>query len=670
MGAVATNRFLQRLPLKARLIASYLVILGVGGLATSVVGSWIVSSTIMMQATRAVQHNLATARAVYQQQTWDIERTLRLAAFGTTVEQHLAARDRPTLLAYLNRVRADNQFDFLTLADPHGRVLLRSTGPDRTGDDVSSYSVVRTALDGGVAASTEIMSADQLASEDPRLRDRAHLRLVPTARAQPIAKQEESSGLVLMGAAPVWGSTGEMLGVLYGGVLVNRNFGIVDHVWDILYKGERYRGKDVGTVTIFLGDVRVSTNVKLENGERALGTLVSEEVRAAVLERGEVWQDRAFVVNDWYISAYEPIRNYSGAIIGILYVGQLEELYTSTRDRVIFLFFAIATVGFVLILVITYYMIKNITRPIDEMVEATRDIAAGHLDREIHTTSQGEIAQLAESFNTMLKSLRQMKADLEDWGRTLEEKVRERTEELVAMQTRVAQSERLASLGMLAAGVAHEINNPLGGVLSLTALALEDISPDDPNRKNLEEVVRQSERCREIVRGLLEFSRQSETGTERVDVNETIENTLDLVGKQSVFFNVRVVTDLVPSLPPVTAERSQLQQVLMNIIINAVQAMGERGTLTVGTREREDGFVEIRISDTGRGIPADEVDRIFDPFYTTKQSGEGTGLGLSIAYGIVTKHGGTISVDSEVGEGSTFTISLPLTGPFVELGTR
>ncbi|MGD8868276.1 MAG: cache domain-containing protein [Gemmatimonadales bacterium] len=667
---MATNRFLQRLPLKARLIGSYLVILGVGGLATSVVGSWIVSSTIMMQARRAVQHNLATARAVYQQQLSDLERTLRLAAFGTTIEQHLSARDRPTLLAYLNRVRADNQLDFLTLADPDGRVLLRSTGPDRTGDDVSSYSIVRTALDGGVAASTEIMSADQLAREDPHLQERAHLRLVPTARAQPIAKQEESSGLVLMGAAPVRDAAGEGLGVLYGGVLVNRNFGMVDHVWDILYKGERYRGKDVGTVTIFLGDVRVSTNVKLATGERALGTLVSQEVRAAVLERGEMWEDRAFVVNDWYISAYEPIRNYSGAVVGILYVGQLEKLYTSTRDRVIFLFFAIATVGFVLILVITYYMIKNITRPIGEMVEATRDIAAGHLDREIHPTSQGELAQLAESFNLMLKSLRQMKADLEEWGRTLEEKVRERTEELVAMQTRVAQSERLASLGMLAAGVAHEINNPLGGILSLTALALEDISAGDPNRKNLEEVVRQSERCREIVRGLLEFSRQSETGTERVDINETIENTLDLVGKQSAFFNVRLVRDLAPSLPPVTAERSQLQQVLMNIIINAVQAMAERGTLTVSTRETADASVEIRISDTGRGIPADEIDRIFDPFYTTKESGEGTGLGLSIAYGIVTKHGGTITVDSVVGEGTMFTVSLPLTGPFAELATR
>ena len=172
------------------------------------------------------------------------------------------------------------------------------------------------------------------------------------------------------------------------------------------------------------------------------------------------------------------------------------------------------------------------------MVAATRNIAAGRFDQGVRATAHGEIAQLAESFNTMLKSLRRMKADLEEWGQTLEEKVEERTEELVAMQARVAQSERLASLGMLAAGVAHEINNPLGGILSLTALALEDLSEEDPNRENLEEVVRQSERCREIVRGLLEFSHQSETGTERLDINETIEDMLGLIGTQAEIFNV------------------------------------------------------------------------------------------------------------------------------------
>jgi len=655
---------LQMMPLKTKLIGSYLVILGIGGLTTSVVGSWIVSSTIMTQAMRVVEHNLTTARAVYEQQLHSLERTLELAASGVAIEQHFSEQDSSGLLGYLTRVRLDNELDFLTLTDRKGRVLLRSTQPDRAQDDVSALSVVRAALSDSVVAAAAILSAEQLGLEHPRLRQQAYFRFVPTPRALPQERQEETSGLVLMGAAPVRTSDGRLLGSLYGGILVNRNFGIVDYVWDILYSGERYHDKDVGTVTIFQGDVRVSTNVKLATGERALGTRVSEEVREAVLERGGVWRGRAFVVNDWFISAYEPIRSHNGDIIGILYVGQLESLYTSARNRVIVLFFAIASVGFILIIGITYYMIKNITRPIGEIVEATRDISAGRFDHEVRATSQGEMAQLAESFNTMLKSLRQMKGDLEDWGRTLEDKVAERTEELVAMQARVNQSERLASLGMLAAGVAHEINNPLGGVLSLTALALEDMSEDDANRKNLEEVVRQSERCREIVRGLLEFSRLSEVGMELVDVNQVLRNTLSLIGKQALFFNIRLVEECEPQLPPITADESQLQQVFMNIIMNAVQAMDEKGTLTIVTRQRSDDVVEVLISDTGCGISPSQIDRVFDPFYSTKGSGEGAGLGLSIAYGIVTRHRGSISVDSEIGKGTTFTIRFPATPEF------
>jgi two-component system NtrC family sensor kinase len=344
----------------------------------------------------------------------------------------------------------------------------------------------------------------------------------------------------------------------------------------------------------------------------------------------------------------------------MLSVGIPENTYTSIRNRVVLLFFGIATGGFLLIIGITYYMIGNITRPIGQMVAATHNIIAGRFDQEVPSDSHTEIALLAESFNAMLQSLRQMRGDLEEWGRTLEEKVRQRTEELVAMQARVAQSERLASIGMLAAGVAHEINNPLGGILALTGLSVEDMREDDPNRENLEEVIRQTERCRDIVKGLLAFSRQSKSNIQLLDLNKVIEDTLFLVTKQALFFNINLVQNLAPDLPRVLADGSQCQQVFMNILMNAVQAMNERGTIAIATRCGASNSVEVAISDTGQGIPADQIDKIFDPFFTTKASGKGTGLGLSIAYGIVTTHRGTISVRSEVGKGSTFTVRLPI----------
>jgi len=644
----------SRLSLKARLIWSYLIILGTGGLATSMVGSWIVSSTIMTQARRAVNHDFATASTVYEKQLQALRLSVEFAAAGSTVEQYLAGGEAASLSTYLERIRRDADFDFLSLTDPQGRVVFRVPESGRGQADASSVSVVRAALSGKVAGATEIVPAVLLDGRNPG-----------SPGPSRAGAAGESPGMALVAAAPVGGASSvNPSGVLFGGVLLNGNFGIVDRVWDLLFLGDRFKDVDRGSVTIFQGDVRISTNVRTMVGDRAVGTRASNEVHEAVLNRGELWRGRAFVVKDWYISEYAPIRNYSGEVIGMLSVGLLENTYTAIRNQVILSFIGIATAGFLVILGITYYMIHNITRPIGEMVAATRNISAGRFDQEVQSNSPGEIALLAESFNAMLKSLRQMKGDLQEWGRTLEEKVKQRTEELAAMQARVSQSERLASLGMLAAGVAHEVNNPLGGILALTSLTVEDMPKDDPNRENLEEVIRQTERCRDIVKGLLEFSRQSKGNMEAVDLNKVLQDTLSLIGKQALFFNINVTCRLEPDLPPVLADRSQLQQVFLNLLMNAVQAMNERGSIHIFTHHRDDEpDVEVAISDTGKGIPPGEIDRIFDPFFTTKESGHGTGLGLSIAYGIVTTHGGSISVQSEVGKGSTFTIRLPAEAP-------
>jgi two-component system NtrC family sensor kinase len=654
------TRAFHRLSLKAKLISSYLVVLGIGGLATSIVGSWIVSSTIMQQTRSKIDDDLATAGAIYEQQLQTVKCTVQLVASAGRIQRDLSLSDSASALAYLNQLKRDSNLDFLTLADRRGRVIMRATRPTNLGDDVSTISVVRAALAGRVAAAAEIFPPERLANEDPVLSERAHFRLVDTPKAKWSDKAEETSGMVLVAGAPLQSPSGDILGVLYGGILLSRDFGIVDGVWNLIYAGERFKKREVGTVTILQNDLRISTNVRTRTGERALGTRVSENVHEAVLTRGKTWSDRAFVVDDWYVSGYRPIRNYNGDIIGILCVGVLEEAFTSIHNRIIMAFFGIAAVGFIMIIAVTYYMVNDITRPIVEMVEATRNIAAGHLDQEVHSTSEDEIGQLAASFNTMLKSVREAQGQCEQWGRTLEEKVKERTQELVAMQATVVRTDRLASLGKLAAGVAHEINNPLGGILSLTSLTLEDMRADDPNRENLEEVIRQSERCRDIVKGLLEFSRQPEAEPEPVAVNDVLRDTLSLLQKQSIFFNIEVVSDWAGRLPPIMADKAQLQQVFMNVILNAVQAMNEKGTVTIQTRCRPaGGVVEMVFSDTGCGIPPDKIDRVFDPFFTTKSSGRGTGLGLSIAYGIVTKHGGTISIDSEVGKGSTITIRLP-----------
>jgi two-component system NtrC family sensor kinase len=222
-------------------------------------------------------------------------------------------------------------------------------------------------------------------------------------------------------------------------------------------------------------------------------------------------------------------------------------------------------------------------------------------------------------------------------------------------------SEKMASLGKLAAGIAHEINNPLGGILIYSSLMMEDLPEEDPKRGDLARIVQEAGRCKEIVKSLLEFARQTEPKMEPTDINRAINDGLFFLVNQALFHNVQIVKKFDPFLPFVQGNASQLKQVLMNIIVNAAEAMHDKGTLTITTfpaPDRKTVFVEF--TDTGEGIPEENLTRIFDPFFTTKDVGKGTGLGLATSYGIVEDHGGKISVKSKVGEGTTFTIELPI----------
>jgi two-component system, NtrC family, sensor kinase len=236
--------------------------------------------------------------------------------------------------------------------------------------------------------------------------------------------------------------------------------------------------------------------------------------------------------------------------------------------------------------------------------------------------------------------------------------------ELEEAHLKLLQSEKMASLGKLAAGVAHEINNPLGGILMYATILLEDTPLKDPRRQDLQEIVDQTLRCKDIVQGLLDFSRQTRHRWVMTDLNQSIRQTIALLGGQALFHNIQLVEELDPDLPPLIADPGRVNQILTNLIINAIDGMNASGTLTLRTYPLPDsGKIGLEISDTGCGIPAENLSRIFEPFFTTKEVGQGTGLGLSTVYGLVEEHGGTIEVQSQVGKGTTFIIRLPVEGP-------
>lgn len=348
-----------------------------------------------------------------------------------------------------------------------------------------------------------------------------------------------------------------------------------------------------------------------------------------------------------------------GVVDIIVSLDVLKADLASYRNRIILL-----TVLLIILLgaSLTFFTLHLVNRPVNELLRHTARLAQGQLDCEMTPTSNDELGELMRAFQLMTSNLRQARNDLEEWGRTLEEKVRDRSEQLQRMQMQLVHTEKLASLGELVAGIAHEINNPLSGILIFSSLAAKDKRLDPALKGDLETISSEAQRCAGIVKGLLEFARDYQPKMTVCEINQVVLDSLRLVECQSVFQNVAILRQLDNDLPQIMADQNQLKQVFINIFINAGQAMQDlkRGELKIITTRavEPEGGVLIRISDSGCGVPEEQLGKLFDPFFTTKGTG-GTGLGLSVSYGIIQAHGGTITAESILGVGTTFRISLP-----------
>lgn len=357
-------------------------------------------------------------------------------------------------------------------------------------------------------------------------------------------------------------------------------------------------------------------------------------------------------------------------VLGVLDIGMsLAEVDKEIKDvQNKMIFFAI--IAFLVISVtISISINRYVTRPVRELVTGTKKIAEGDLNYSIPIKTEDEIGQLASSFNQMTLDLKKADEKLVEWGKTLEQKVEQRTEELRMTQNQLLQSEKMASLGKLAAGIAHEINSPLTGILTYSSLLFKAKEDKDPEKEDLEVIVNETNRCKMIVKGLLDFARQTEPHKALSDINEVIDKSINLISHQASIQNVKIEKKIKPDLPKIMIDVGQIQQVFINILLNAIEAMPQGGTLTVSSGI-EDEITAIRFTDTGIGIPEENLPRIFDPFFTTKKQGRGTGLGLSVSYGIIERHRGKLEVKSQVGKGTTFTVKLPIKEKTFEIGKK
>ena len=543
---------------------------------------------------------------------------------------------------------------------------------DRAARAAETWPVIRDGLGGQPATEIDVFGARHLAALGDNLAARARIPLIETEAAVPTDRTVEDRGMVVHSASPVRAAGEE--GVLVGGILLNRNLDFIDTINALVYLNAVTGGELQGTATLFLDDVRVSTNVRLFEDVRALGTRVSAVVRQAVLDEGETWLDRAFVVNDWYISGSLPISDSFGDRVGMLYVGFLEAPFaTAKREAVLWMVAAVAGV-LALSVPVFFWLARGVFAPLEQMTLTMRKVGEGDLSaRHGEVGRTDEIGQVATHLDDLLDQLqdrdRRLRAYAEDLNERVEQRtaeLREANEKLEDTYRQLVMSEKLASIGEITAGVAHEINNPVAVIQGNVDVVRETLGPEAASVKTeLDLVDRQVGRIQAIVGKLLQFARPSEFAgyEETVPLAPIVEDCLVLVDHVLSKKGIEVTKDFA-EVPPVKADPGEVQQVIVNLIVNAAQAMGQGGRLGLclrpETRDGRDG-VALAVADTGPGIDEDKIAAVFDPFFTTKRA-EGTGLGLSISQALVQRAEGRITAANRKGGGAVFTVWLPAAG--------
>lgn len=567
------------------------------------------------------------------------------------------ARADDNLDAFLEQQRQEQGLDFLIR-----RSLTDTALPQPLRE------VARASGSDAPAGHLVLMNAQDIGQISELLVPRAAVPLVPTEAARTIARDVETRGMFILAAYRADDSDTALI----GGRLLNRNLDFIDTMNALVYRDETGEISGIGTTTLFLDDVRISTNVRLFEGSRALGTRVSEAVWQKVMETGETWLDRAFVVNNWYISGYVPLTDISGNRIGMLYTGFLEEPFTAQRNATIVTLIAafVAVIG--LSVPMFLWLARGIFAPLEQMTATMARAEEGDLNARIGTVAEkSEIGAVARHLDRLLDQVEDRDALLRGYAENLNDLVEQRTEELKeanrkleATFSQLVMSEKLASVGEITAGVAHEINNPVAviqGNLEVIRMGLSSKQQVEL-KTEMDLIDAQTERINIIVGKLLNFTRPDEMSnlTTLVDAAKVVDDALILVAPDLRKHAIETEVRHVPG-PRFRIVETELQQVIVNLAINAAQAMDAGGKLTIVTgpakRDNIPG-AEILVQDTGPGIPLEKLDHVFDPFMTTKP-GKGSGLGLSISQALVTRVGGLISANSTTGGGATFAVWFP-----------
>lgn len=648
----------MKLSLRNTQLLGYTIVVIFMGMFTIFFGVSFITETVMKEAMLKVQMDLNSAWTAYNEEKALLQMGVSLVAQHQQIRTALDSKKfSPQINLLLDDLKKKHKLDFLNLVNKEGNIIGTSGKAEAIGRKVRYDPIIEQAFLGNVTSGTSLISHENLLLKSDELAARSYIPILQTERAKPTGRTVEDRGMILETAVPILNEQNKVYGILYGGILLNRRFELVDRIRKTVFSDDYFEGKPLGTVTIFLEDTRIATNVITADSVRAIGTIVSDEVYTKVLEQGERFADRAFVVNDWYLSAYDPIKDAQGNIIGILYVGLLEKKYTAYGQDLTIKFIAIGLIALLFSVMLANYLSSKVRRPILKLVEATRNVSKGQFDTRVkEIEGSKEISELANSFNSMAESLETNSKKLLEIAENLEKAYKE------------ADDKNRAYLEMLGF-VTHELKSPLASIVfAIGSLRDRLLGPLTESQENvLKSSARSADYLQSTILNFLNLSRIEE-GELRLkparlklkeNIIEPVANRLsEILADNKMEIECTIANNL-----EVVCDPDLMNSVFQNLISNAVKYGKKDSKILISSKEVK-GELHISIFNEGIGFSRNDSENMFTKFsrfssenYSTKS---GTGLGLFVTKNIINKHGGKIWAESRQGEWAKFTFTIPL----------
>ncbi len=848
--------FKAGLSLRDKFILGFLAVVCFTGFSASLAGRYLINKMVMEETRQRINADLNASWGIYNQLLDNIGTKVELTASRFFLRNNLPDADLAPISDELLQVQKKEGFDLLFLTDARGVVRFRAHQPQAFGDDISRLPIVARALQRQTVQATFILSRDEIQTEGVAATSKAVIRQpgAESADSQDVLRREQEAALIMGAAAPITGDDGSLLGVLVGGIILNKNYSVIDTINNIVFKHSRFQDKAQEVVTIFLHDVRIATTIKDKGGKRAIGTSLPFEARAQLLGAGKNYQERVVILGNWYITAYRPIKDMFGVPVGALGVGVLEGKYQLMKEEVIVVFLSLTFLAMILALAISFFLARNITKPVNVLAQKAELIGTGKFV-EIAPPSRDEIGSFAETFNKMSRSLKERdhklqaqtqellktKEELEkintilleqskklkrsvkeltvlfeaskkissslsiseildsildllmqkfqtdtwsirlldddgylriksqrglspeflqaadrkptmdsysgecfltnkiiivedaskvskpistnlevhegiksfglvpisvegevlgvlagaskehkgfftmdysdfintlgqqlalairnarlfekvkSFSEEMEKEVAKRTDELRVKSQLLAQSEKLAALGEMADRVAHETRNPIVTIGGFARRIRRNLPDDDPLVRYISIIIKEVERLEKMIFWITEYKKYISAEFEATNINAIIENAVAALSDKIKDHRVTIEKSLLQDPPMVRADKRNMEFVFRNLLENGIESIDNHGVLHVTTREKNEEFLEVIISDTGKGIGDDDLKSIYYPFFTSMISG--SGMGLTITHKIIKDHHGSLRVKSTPGEGTTFTVDLPV----------